>query len=140
MYACRRAIRIHTLLARRRSCRYSTGKHSAGSRGEPQFIYVFHFSFNNTPYSIITIQAMYVYHNIETRSKNHFCRGKAINITYFCVRVCVCGWVSACVCVDVGTRARTSACACVALIIQHATRRHIVCGLSGSTIIFDITS
>ena len=29
----------------------------------------------------------------------------------------------------------------VALLIQHATRRHIVvCGLSGSTIFFDITS
>jgi hypothetical protein len=40
---------------------------------------------------------------------------------------------------DVGARA--CACARVALIIQHATRRHIViCGLSGFTIFVNIIS
>jgi hypothetical protein len=35
-----------------------------------------------------TRQAMYVQRNIEVRSRNHCCRGKAINITYFeCVSV-----------------------------------------------------
>ena len=57
------------------------------------------------------------------------CRGKAISIEYFCVHVCVCvrvnGWV----------------CGRVALLIQHATRRHIViCDLSGSIIFVNIFS
>jgi hypothetical protein len=45
---------------------------------------------------------------LEARSGNHFCRGKAISITY-------------------------SECVCAALVIQHAMRmRHIVtCDLSG---------
>jgi hypothetical protein len=44
---------------------------------------------------------MYVQRDTEARSRNHFCRGKAISITYFfvtarrlvfaCARVCVCG-------------------------------------------------
>ena len=50
-----------------------------------------------------TRQAMYVLPNIEERSLNHCCRGKAISITYLCVcagkrvgggmcvRACVCG-------------------------------------------------
>ena len=48
---------------------------------------------------------------------------EAIRITYFCVCVCVC--VRECMCEVVG--ARTLACACtrVALLIQHAMRRHI---------------
>jgi hypothetical protein len=47
------------------------------------------------------------------------------------------------VCLGVGVGARAMACACarVALLIQHATRRHIAnCGLSGSTTFFDIIS
>jgi hypothetical protein len=40
---------------------------------------------------------MYVQRNIEARSRNHFCRGKAISVTY-------------------------SKCVSVALVIQHATR------------------
>ena len=50
-----------------------------------------------------------------------------------------------CVCVGgrggvpVGAQAVACACARVALIIQHATRRHvIICGLSGFTIFLDI--
>jgi hypothetical protein len=35
----------------------------------------------------ITRQAMYVQRNIEARSRNHCCRGKAISITYS-VSVC----------------------------------------------------
>ena len=49
--------------------------------------------------------------------------------------------ISVCVCVFVcvGPRARACACAHVALIIQHATRRHIViCSLSLPTKVFDI--
>ena len=48
-------------------------------------------------------------------------------------RVHACEWV--------GARARACASARVALIIQHATRRHtVICGLSGSTIFFDVVS
>jgi hypothetical protein len=50
-----------------------------------------------------------------------------------CVRAC------AYVCVVVGSQARVCGCARIALIIQHVMRRHIViCGLSGSTMFFDI--
>ena len=50
--------------------------------------------------------------------------------------------VFVCVCVCVVVDARTWACTCarVALLIQHAKRHHIVCGLSGSSRFFDITS
>jgi hypothetical protein len=53
--------------------------------------------------------------NTEALSRNHFCRGKAINITY-------------------------SECVFVALGFQHATRmRHIfICGLAGRTTFFHI--
>jgi hypothetical protein len=60
---------------------------------------------------------MYVKRNIEARSCNHCCRGKAVSITY-------------------------SECAFLAFVIQHAVRMsHIVIyGLSGSTIFFHIIS
>ena len=54
-----------------------------------------------------------------------------------CWHVCV--WV--CVRVVMGARALAYACARVALIFHHATRRHIViCGLSVCTIFLDIIS
>jgi hypothetical protein len=64
-------------------------------------------------YAVPTGQAIYVEHNIETRSLKHCCSGKEITITY-------------------------SKCVFVALVIQHAMRmRHIViCGPSGSTVFF----
>jgi hypothetical protein len=66
---------------------------------------------------------------------------KYVRVTCFCVRVCgTHGWVRACMimCVCVGARALACACARVALLIQHATRRHIaICGLSESSIFFD---
>ena len=50
-----------------------------------------------------------------------------------CVRVCVYVWVGE------GARARACACARVGLLIQYTMhRRHIVCVLSGFTILFDI--
>jgi diaminopimelate epimerase len=64
----------------------------------------------------ITRKAKYVYRNIQTRSRNHYCRGKAVRIIHFCV--CVCGCTgTACVCTH------------VALLVQHKTRmRHITIG------------
>ena len=55
--------------------------------------------------------------NIEVRLRNHYCGGKAMNITY-------------------------SKCVSAALVIQHPMRmRHIVtCGLPGSNIFFYIIS
>jgi hypothetical protein len=63
-----------------------------------------------------TIQAMYVYCNMEERSCNHCCSGKAITITY-------------------------SHCVCIALCIKNVLRmRHIVIyGLSGSAILFALS-
>jgi len=60
---------------------------------------------------------MYVNRNIETLSWKHFCSGKAIIIAY-------------------------SECVCVALVIQHVIhmRHSVICGLSDSTIFFDIIS
>jgi hypothetical protein len=52
----------------------------------------------------VILQRRYLSRNIEARSRNHFCHGKAISITYFCVCVCVC--------------------VCVALVIQHVKRMH----------------
>jgi hypothetical protein len=56
---------------------------------------------------------MYVWRNVETRSCNHCCNGKAINITYF-------------------------ECVFVALNIQHEMRVHhiVICDLPGSIIFF----
>ena len=76
----------------------------------------------------------------KVRSRNHCCRGKAISITCFCV--CMFVWLSACVCsrervygwVDVRALARACARLRVALLILHATCRHIaICSLSGPT-------
>ena len=60
---------------------------------------------------------MYVQRNKEARSCNHCCRGKAVSIAYY-------------------------ECAFVSLVIQHAMcMRHIViCGLSGSTVLFHTIS
>jgi hypothetical protein len=115
-----------------------------------------------------TRHAKYVKLNVETVSRNHCCGGKAISVRYFfararalacvcvCVCVCVCErererdrqrvsacvWVRACVSVRVCVDARTLACVCarVALLIQHATRCHVICSLSGCTIYLDIIS
>jgi len=60
---------------------------------------------------------MYVKCNVEGRSCNNCCSGKAISITY-----CECGFV--------------------ALGIQHAKRMRltVICGMSGSTVFFHIIS
>jgi hypothetical protein len=71
-----------------------------------------------------TRQAMNVYLNIEARSRNHCCHGKAIGITY-CKCVCVC--LSVC---------SLSYPACKA----HAPYYIVICGLSGCTIFFHIIS
>ena len=72
--------------------------------------------------------------NIQARSRNHCCHGKAISVTYLSVCVCVCVCVCTraraclrlCVRVCVGARACVRACVHVALLIQHATfMRHI---------------
>ena len=56
-------------------------------------------------------------HNIPAQSRHHFCRGKAIGVTY-------------------------SECVSVALVIHHAMRMRCIsiCGLSGSTGFFHIIS
>jgi hypothetical protein len=64
---------------------------------------------------------MYVHRNIEARSRNHFCRGKAISIKYYeCVRV----------------YSRLSYPACNA----HAPYYIVICALSGYTTRFYIIS
>ena len=85
---------------------------------------------------------MYVQRNTEAQSRNHCCHGKAVSITYLCVCVCggECMLLRACVCGG-GAVLLASACARVALLMQHATRMHlIVCGLSGSITFFEIIS
>jgi hypothetical protein len=74
----------------------------------------------------------YIYRNIEAR-----CRGKAILHISVCVCARVHAYVYVCVC-EIG-RGRVL-CARLVLLIQDATRRHIVIGLSGSTSFFDIIS
>jgi hypothetical protein len=64
---------------------------------------------------------------------------------FLCIYVCVCVCVFVClfVCLFmwVGARARACACAHVALIIQHATRRHtVICSLSLSPLKFSTLS
>jgi hypothetical protein len=55
--------------------------------------------------------------NIKTRSRNHCCRGKLINIRDF-------------------------ECVSISLVTQHATRMHhtVICTLTGCIILFDIMS
>ena len=70
------------------------------------------------------MELLYVRRHVAARSRNHCCHGKAISITYSCVRVRVCVWVG------VDARERAWAYARVALLNQQATRRrHIMCGL-----------
>ena len=58
------------------------------------------------------------------------------NVLHISVCVCVCARARAYVDVDVGARALACASGRIALLIQHATRRHIaICSLSGSTIL-----
>jgi hypothetical protein len=66
---------------------------------------------------VITIQAMHVWRNNDAPSCSHCCSGKALNITQ-------------------------PKCLFVALGIQHAMRMRLIaiCGLSGSTIFFQIIS
>jgi hypothetical protein len=71
-----------------------------------------------------TRHTIYVYRNIEARSRNCCCCGKAKSIVYWYVCVCVCVyacmWVPGRVDVSMHT-------VHIALLIQHATRmRHIV--------------
>jgi hypothetical protein len=81
---------------------------------------------------------MYVYRNVEAPSRIIVSvEKKKVSLISMFVRACL--RVRARALVGVGTQACT--CTRAALIIQHATRCHIViCGLSGSTIFFDITS
>ena len=65
----------------------------------------------------ITRQTLYVYCNIEGRSRNHCCRGKAIRTKYY---------VCACVCVGGGGGLNHPACK------AHAPYYIVICGLSGS--------
>ena len=71
----------------------------------------------------VTRQAMYVWRNNESLSRNYCCSGTAISSTYLCVCVCVREPARG----RMGVRARAWACARVTLLIQHATRmRHVV--------------
>jgi hypothetical protein len=72
------------------------------------------------------------YRNIEARSRNHFCRTKAVSIIYIYIYIYMC--VCVCVCVSI-----------LALVIRRAQRifsaQHYIVtyGLSGSTIFLQIT-
>ena len=58
-----------------------------------------------------------------------------------CVFRCLCASALVRAGVGVDVRALACACACVALLIQQETLRHIaICGLSGSTIFFNVIS
>ena len=60
-----------------------------------------------------------------------------------CVGACVGTWERSCVrvCMGMGAWALACACARIALLNQHATRRRIaICGLSGTTTFFDVIS
>jgi hypothetical protein len=66
----------------------------------------------------VTTQAMIVQQNVEARSRNHCCRGKAITITY---------WVDVC---NLSYPARNA----------HVPYYIVVCGLVGSAAFFYIIS
>ena len=74
----------------------------------------------------ISYHILYIYiyiYKTEARSRNHCWREKAMSITHaLCVCVCVC--------------------VCLALVIQNAMRmrRIVICGLSGSNILFHTIS
>ena len=64
-------------------------------------------------------------------------------VLHVSVRECAPACVGSCVCVHMNVieRAQAYVCACVRLLIQHATHRHIdICGLSGSATFFEIMS
>jgi hypothetical protein len=80
---------------------------------------------------------MCVQRNIEARSRNHYCRGKAVSITYLCL--CVCG--------GGGVPGRVGVYMCVRVCsIAYPARNayapycDVICGPSGSTIYFNIIS
>jgi hypothetical protein len=91
------------------------------------------FAISTTLYSCVS----YDFQNkhLQVSVRNHCCRRKAISITH----LCVCAYAR--IGFDVGARARACPFARVTLIIPHATRmRSIVCGLTGSTQLFDTIS
>ena len=77
---------------------------------------------------------MYVKRNIEAHLRNHCCRGKAENITYFCVCVCVRALERGSVCI------RVRVCSLAYPARKARPPYFIICGLSGFNIFLDIFS
>jgi hypothetical protein len=96
-------------------------------------------SYTSDPACYLKRQAMY--YDVTRRRVRETTFAVKKSLTYFCVCVRVRLSVSVCVLAYVSADAGVLVCACapVALLIQHSTRLHIaICGLSGSTIFFDI--